>query len=79
MLSRVRRLSDVDRHLFCPLEHLVVQYLVEATERCLRVNNGPLYVCSTLFGANVVTASRHRHHPQAYLGSVFGPETPLSA
>ena len=55
LLSRVRRLSDVDRRLFCTLEYLIVQYLVEATELSLRVNNDPLYICSTLFGVNVIT------------------------
>ena len=44
LLSRVRRLSDVDRRLFVTLEHLVVPYLVETTEWRLRVNIGPLYV-----------------------------------
>ena len=46
LLSRVRRISNVDRHLFCTLEYLIVQYLVDATEWSLRVNNDPLYVCN---------------------------------
>ena len=40
---------------FCTFEHLVLQYLIEVTDCSFRIINGLLYVCSTLFGANVVT------------------------
>ena len=70
LLSRVWRLLDVDRRLFCTLEYLIAQYVVEATELSLRVNNDPLYVCSILFVVNVVTMrhfivitiKHHTHH-----------------
>ena len=49
LLCRMWRLLDVDRRLFSTLEYLIAQYVVEATELSLRVNNDPLYVCSILF------------------------------
>ena len=55
LLSRVWRLSDVDKRLFGTHEYLIAQYVVEATELSLRVNSDPLYVCSILFVVNVVT------------------------
>ena len=50
--------------LFGSFEHLLVHYLVEVIELNLLVNAGPIYVCSTLFRANVVTM----HH--AWSGSL---------
>ena len=69
LLSRVWRLSDVDRRLFCTLEYLIAQYVIEATELSLRVNNDPLYVCSILCGQRRHHASLHRHHHQASYSS----------
>ena len=60
LLCRMWRLLDVDRRLFCTLEYLIAQYVVEATELSLRVNNDPLYVCSILFvvkSSSCVTSS----------------------